>query len=104
MDFSNLLQFVDDQACINDEKELLEIQVTSNIRHLGHNQSIKASPFANFIVYDSDVEDEDDDDTEEEFPEEQTQHKGIFLNFASALTNNNIKEYDEAPMGHNPMI
>ena len=75
MDFSNLIAFVDHQTFGNDDKEQLELEVTNNIRHLGHNQGIKSSPFNDFIVYDSDVSDEDDDDTEEEFPEEEAYTK-----------------------------
>ena len=69
MDFTNLLQFCDQQVNFESELEQQELQVTGNLRHLGHNQNIKTSPFADFIVFDSDISDEEDDDTEEEFPD-----------------------------------
>ena len=103
MDFSNLIAFVDHQTLGNDDKEQLELEVTNNIRHLGHNQGIKSSPFADFIVYDSDVSDEDDDDTEEEFPEAYTKNR-VQLCFEQNIFEQSPKEYDEAPVGHNPLM
>ena len=103
MDFSNLVKYVADHHGSNDqETDELELEVTNNIKHLGHNQNIKPSPFSEFIVYDSDISDGEDDDTEEEFP--MFSKNNVMLNINNNIKVNTCAEYDEAPKGHNPML